>query len=149
MTATPPERIAINHDEFDAKYVGRTANGSQFFLTTPFVPESSNRPGAEYVALYLFDAGGALQEARIEAFGPRAAMDQTARNACFERYLAELGEVQYGRIEIAPFSVKRFGVTFGLLADDRDEDDDAALYIMEPGNYMAFFEPWDSGDYDT
>jgi len=20
---------------------------------------------------------------------------------------------------------------------------------LQPGNYMAFFEPWDSGDYDT
>jgi hypothetical protein len=20
---------------------------------------------------------------------------------------------------------------------------------VQPGNYMAFFEPWDSGDYDT
>jgi hypothetical protein len=29
-----------------------------------------------------------------------------------------------------------------------DEDDEWAVE-MQPGNYMAFYEPWDSGDYDT
>ena len=23
------------------------------------------------------------------------------------------------------------------------------LIAIEPGDYMAFYEPWDSGDYDT
>jgi hypothetical protein len=45
--------------------------------------------------------------------------------------------------------VERFGTTFGLvLRQPEDEDDPWAVEVM-PGNYMAFFEPWDSGDYDT
>lgn len=149
MTATHPNRIAINHDEYAAKYVGRTTGGDQFFLTTPFVPQSRRGPGAEFVALYMFDAKGNFLDASIEAFGPRDDMDVTARNACVERFLSQLGEVRYERIEVSPFVVERFGVSFGLFSDDRDEGDDTLLYIMEPGNYMAFSEPWDSGEYDT
>ena len=29
-----------------------------------------------------------------------------------------------------------------------DADDPWAVEV-QPGNYMAFFEPWDSGEYDT
>jgi hypothetical protein len=27
--------------------------------------------------------------------------------------------------------------------------EDCCAVEVQPGNYMAFFEPWDSGDYDT
>src|SRR5687768_2069642 len=109
MSDGPPERIAIDQDESSAGHVGRTADGRQFFLTTPFVP--ANQPGAdggcEFVALYLFDAAGRLLEARIDAFGPRATMDEAERRRVYEERLRELGEVEFARIEVAPFSVER------------------------------------------
>jgi hypothetical protein len=30
--------VALNHYDYDAGFVGRTKDGRQFFLTTPFVP---------------------------------------------------------------------------------------------------------------
>ena len=66
-----------------------------------------------------------------------------------DRWLRELGDVTYDRIEVAPFAVERFGTTFGLVLRDPEEEDDPWAIEMQPGNYMAFFEPWDSGDYDT
>jgi len=37
-----------------------------------------------------------------------------------------------------------------LAIDNEPEDEDDELSIsLEPGDYMAFYEPWDSGDYDT
>ncbi|GGN50343.1 hypothetical protein GCM10010109_89430 [Actinoplanes campanulatus] len=48
-----PERIAIDHNTFEAENVGHTADGGQFFLTTPFEPG-----GRSFVALYLFDRDG-------------------------------------------------------------------------------------------
>src|SRR5262245_15602997 len=60
-----PELIAIDHDDYAAEYVGRTEDGRQFILTTPFEPAVKG-PGAEFLALYLFDDAGKLLEAKIE-----------------------------------------------------------------------------------
>lgn len=144
-----PDIIAINNDDYHAKYVGRTADGRQFILTAPFEPAIAGRVDSEFVALYLFDAKGTLLYAKIEDFGPRATLDREERREVRDRWLQELGEVMYGRIEVAPFAIERFGTTFGLVLREPEEDDDPWVVEMQPGNYMAFFEPWDSGDYDT
>jgi hypothetical protein len=109
----------------------------------------AGRKGSEFVALYLFDAAGKLLEARIEDFGPRAALDDEKRREVHDRWLRELGNVTLDRIEVAPFAVQRFGKTFGLIPREPEEEDDLWVVEMHPGNYMAFFAPWDSGDYDT
>ncbi|WP_165249534.1 hypothetical protein [Paludisphaera soli] len=152
MLDGPPDLIAIDHDESTARHVGRTADGRQFFLTNPFVP--TNEPGAdgggEFVALYLFDPAGKLLEARIDAFGPSATVDEAEWRRVYEERLRELGDVALGRIEVAPFAIERFGVEFGLVPREPEEDEDDVWAVeAQPGNYMAFFEPWDSGDYDT
>ncbi|WP_459960415.1 hypothetical protein [Nocardia sp. IFM 10818] len=141
--------IAIDHDDYHAEHVGRTADGRQFFLTTPFEPAHGLGEGNEFVALFLFDAGGALLEARIDEFGPRASMDRDRRRGLYEQRLRELGEVTFGRIEVAPFRLEQFGTVFGLIVRPRDEEDEPWCVELHPGNYMAFTEPWDSGDYDT
>ncbi len=143
-----PDLIAIEHDDYHAEHVGQTADGKQFFLTTPFVPRSSEG-GGEYIALYLFDNAGNLLEARIDELGQRATMDRAERRRLYEARLFELGEVTYQRINVAPFALERFGTTFGLVVRQPVEKDDIWAVEMQPGNYMAFFEPWDSGIYDT
>jgi hypothetical protein len=149
MSDGPPDLIAIDHDDYHAEYVGRTADGRQFFLTTPFEPAIGGKAGNEFVALFLFDGAGQLIESRIEAFGPRATMDLEKRVEVRDRWLRELGEVSYERIEVAPFGVDRFGTTFGLIAQPPEEEGDCWCVELLPGNCMAFYEPWDSGDYDT
>jgi hypothetical protein len=144
-----PVRIAIDHDDYHAKHVGRTADGRQFFLTTPFEPATGEEDGQEFVALFLFDADGRFLEARIDAFGSRARIDDDLRREVYEARLRELGELTFARIEIEPFSVDRFGTTFGLIAREPEEDGDSWWVELEPGDYMAFTEPWDSGEYDT
>jgi hypothetical protein len=150
MRVGPPRRLAIDHDDYHAEHVGRTADGRQFFLTTPLTPAvPGESDGQEFVALYLFDADGRFLEARIDAFGPRARMDLAACRATYDARLEELGEVTFTRIEVEPFAIERFGTTFGLIPSEPDEDADAWWVILEPGDYMAFTEPWDSGVYDT
>jgi hypothetical protein len=149
MPSAPPTIIAIDHDDYKAKHVGHTADGRQFFLTTPFEPSGRGREGCEFVALYLFDAAGALIEARIDEFGPRATMDDERRRQVHEQRLRELGSVTFGRIEVAPFAVERFGTTFGLVLRQPEEEGDPWAVEAQPGNFMAFFEPWDGGEYDT
>jgi hypothetical protein len=144
-----PELIAINHDDYHAKHVGRTKDGRQFFLTNPFEPARGAEGGCEYVSLFLFDDEGGLIEAAIDELGPRAAVDELNARRIYEERLASLGDVVFGRIEVKPFVVERFGRKFGLIVREPDEDDEPRAVEMMPGNYMAFFEPWDSGDYDT
>src|SRR5258708_5908691 len=102
MTTEPPSHIAIDHDDYHAEHVGRTSDGRQFFLTTPFEPATGGRTGEEFVALYPFDDDGKLLEAQIDSFGPRASMKEEARRAKIEMQLKQLGEVSFERIEVAP-----------------------------------------------
>ncbi len=145
-----PLSIPIAHDDHDANCIGRLDDGRQFFVTTPFVPALGSDAGREFVAVYLFDTAGAFLEARIDDLGVRSEVDEAAARALLEKRVAELGALSYEDIAVQPFSVQRFGVTFGLIPqppEDGDEDGRWSLQ-MHPGNYMAFFAPWE-GDYDT
>jgi len=144
-----PDLIAINHDDYHARHIGRTAKGEQFFLTSLFEPEIGSRPGNEFVALFLFDRCGKLIDAKIDQFGPRGTMDEKKREATYLARLRALGEVTFQRIEVAPFSVRRFGTRVGLIPQPPEEPDEEWVVELHPGNFMAFYKPWDSGQYDT
>jgi hypothetical protein len=143
-----PKLIAIDHDDYHAKHIGKLPDGRQFFLTTPFVPAMDADAGREFIAVYLFDKRGKFLEARIDDMGTRADLDETRARALFEQRLAELGPVDFDRIEVQPFEIERFGTTFGLVPRPPEEEDEWCVELL-PGNCMAFYEPWDSGDYDT
>ena len=143
----PPKLVRINLDDYHANYVGKTKAGDQFFLTFPF------SPGGSFIALYLFDAFGALKDARIHRAKPTESEDQ----AFVKSLLDDLGEHRVGNIRVAPFAVEAFGIQFGLIFDpgddlddeDEEEEDEVSVWVtVEPGNYMAFYPPWD-GEYDT
>jgi hypothetical protein len=145
-----PERIAIDRDDFAAEHVGHTADGRQFFLTTPFVPgEYGTDTSREFVALYLFDPDGRFVGAEIDALGSRERLDDREADRAYRARLRQLGKVTFDRIEIEPFSVERHGRTFGLIVHEPEGPDDRWWVTAEPGDYMAFSEPWDGGGYDT
>lgn len=148
MPNQPPSFIPIEHDDYHAQYIGKTADGRQFFLTTPFVPALGDSPGAEFIALYTFDKAGNLLAAQIEELGPRATVDQTRSAALFQKMLDSLGQKRFGTIHVKPFSLTRFGVEFGLIPRPPEDKEDNWWVILMPGDYMAFHEPWD-GTYDT
>jgi hypothetical protein len=79
MPAQPPALIAIDHDDYYASRVGRTKSGLQVFVTTPFVPALGDEMGREFLAVYIFDPNGKLDEARIDDLGPRSALDRNSR----------------------------------------------------------------------
>ena len=149
MAKGPPKTVALDHDDYAAEYVGRTKDGRQFFLTTPFVPAIGDEPGREFIALYVFDKAGQLRSATIDDLGPRAAIDEDARVARRDALLASLGEVEYQRIKVAPFRLEMFGVEFGFIPQPPEEPGEDWSVIVEPGNYMCFWPPWTTGDYDT
>jgi hypothetical protein len=151
MAKRAPKVIALEPDDYSAQYVGVTEDGRQFFLTTPFVPADAvgSDTGREFLALYVFDKAGALLSATIDDLGPRSHLDEAARIARRDKLLASLGGIKYRRIKVAPFKVKRFGVEFGFIPQPPEEPDEDWCVIVEPGNYMCFWPPWTSGDYDT
>jgi hypothetical protein len=144
MAKGPPKTITLINDDYSAQYVGRTKDGRQFFLTTPFVPGRR-----EFIALYIFDKAGNLQSATIDDLGPRSRMDDAVRANRRDALIASLGPVKYQRIKVAPFRVEMFAVEFGLLPQPPEEPGEDWSVICEPGNYMCFWPPWTSGDYDT
>lgn len=146
--SSPTFKIAIEPDDYHAQHVGHTSDGRLFFLTTPFAPATSEESGCEYVALYIFSSEGILEKARIDSFGPRATMDKSAREALLQKRLQEIDGTT-ARIEIAPFSHLHEGKEFGLVYREAEDEDDLPAVEVQPGNYMAFFEPWESGEYDT
>ena len=111
--------------------------------------EVGTATGREFLALYLFDKTGMLLSATIDDLGTRAAMDKAARVARRNELLTSLGEFKYGRIKVAPFRVERFGVEFGFIPQPPDEPGEGWSVIVEPGNYMCFWPPWSTGEYDT
>src|SRR5690348_1455917 len=139
MSDGPPDMIAIEHDDYHAKHIGWTAADRQFILTTPFEPAIGGKPGGEFIALYIFDADGKLLEAKIDELGPRATMDEDRASSLYEKRLKELGDVRLGRVEVAPFTIKRFGTEFGLVLREPEDEGDVWAVEMQPGNYMAFF----------
>jgi predicted DNA-binding WGR domain protein len=146
----PPKLIRINHDDDLACHVGKTKTGEQFFLTMPFAPAMGKDPGGSYIALYLFDEYGAFKEAQIQQSRPTRSEDQ----ALIASLLQSLGDYRYTDIKVSPFATEAFGRRFGLIfdpgevGDDADDDEQSVWVTAEPGNYMAFYPPWD-GDYDT
>jgi len=150
----PPVLVALNRDDQSAEYVGKTKDGRQFFMTTPFIPATSNfvadgQGGREFLALYTFDRDGQLLAAVIDDLGPRGTRGEEAVRARQAELLRSLGQVAFGRIAVAPFAVNRFGVEFGFIPQPPEDDEDVWCVTVEPGNYMCFYAPWTSGDYDS
>ena len=149
MQSEPPTLIAIDHDDYYASSVGTTKDGMQFFVTTPFIPALGNEPGREFLAVFLFNSNGKFSEARIDDLGPRATLNREEARSLLDKRMAELEPLDYGRIEVQPFAIERFGTAFGLIARASGEEDNGWWVELQAGSYMAFHEPWDSGEYDT
>ncbi len=149
MPAQPPTQIAIDHDDYYASRVGRTKDGLQVFVTEPFVPTLDDEIGREFLAVYIFDPNGKLVEARIDDLGPRFELDRDRARQLLEERMLDLGPVDYGRIVVQPFAIERFGTIFGLVPRAPEGEDNGWWVELQPGNYMAFHEPWESGEYDT
>jgi hypothetical protein len=119
-----PTRIAINHNAFEAKHIGHTADGRQFFLTRPSDPGTDGADDArDFVALYLFDEKGQFLDAEIDAVDGANGTTAASRQI-YQNRLKELGKVTVDRIEVEPFAVKRFGTTFGLIVRAPQKNDD-------------------------
>ena len=65
------------------------------------------------------------------------------KEAKIKELVSQLGEIEYGNIEIKPFKIEIDGFQFGLIPNEESE-----MIELQPSNTLAFEEPWD-GEYWT
>jgi hypothetical protein len=143
-----PERFAIVPDDYHVPYAGTGGDGRKFFLSEElFTPG-----GPAYVGLFLWTADGTFDEVRVdraarpEGLPPGQAGPASAESLVATR-LAELGDYVLEPIEVEPFTEQADGVTFGWKVGQYE---DGTFHItIEPGNFIAYYEPWDGLEYDT
>jgi len=141
-----PARFTIIPDDYHADFAGTAEDGRRFFLTTPFDPSSS-----EFVAVFLWRADGTFDEIRIDDLGPRDDLADGVQEAAIEKRLDELGDYRIEPISVAPFAVQSYGLTFGFVPNvSPGAGGDGEVWVsVQPGDYMAYYAPWNNGEYDT
>jgi hypothetical protein len=151
-----PETIRINLDGSYARYVGKTADGSQFLMTNAFVKDlDATKAGRRYfTTFYLFDAAGRLIRSKIddipEGFDKTSALNALEKvKAIRERHLRDIGPVKFGDISVRPFHVAHESVLFGLIPQEVTLNGRRRWQVtLEPGRILTFSPPW-LGDYRT
>lgn len=144
-----PERFTIVPDDYHVPYAGTAEDGRRFFLSDElFVPGDG---GPAYVGLFLWNADGTFDQVRVDEVprddalppgqaGPAAAGDLV------QGRLAELGDYTLEAIEVEPFTQEVDGVTFGWKVT---RFAGVVNINIEPGDFIAYYAPWDGLTYDT
>jgi hypothetical protein len=142
-----PKRFTIIPDHYHVPYAGTAGDGRRFFLSN----ELFSPGGSAYVGLFLWHRDGTF--ARVEVtrvHRPRGLpIGQAApagRRSLIKARLAELGDYVLGPITVEPFTERVDGVTFGWKVGRYK----STYFInVEPGDFIAYYAPWDGRDYDT
>jgi hypothetical protein len=148
VTAQAPERFTIVPDDYHVPYAGTAEDGRKFFLSQ----ELFSIEGTGYIGLFLWNPNGTFDEVRVEEVSrpggvPPGQAAPAGAKALVKARLAELGDYVLEPIEVEPFTRKVDGVTFGWKVGQYE---DGTYYInIEPGNFIAYYEPWDGLQYDT
>ena len=145
-----PDRFTIDPDAIPddelVVHVGTAEDGRKFFLSDDFFV-----PGAAYVGLLLWNADGTFHEVQVDEI-PR--VDNAPFESAYpgaqglvDARLAELGDYVIEAIEVEPFTTEVDGVTFGW-GLTQDEESGAYDIHVVPGDFLAYYAPWDGLEYD-
>jgi hypothetical protein len=142
-----PERFTIVPDDYHVPYAGTAEDGRKFFLS-----EELFDGDAAFVGLFLWNADGTFDEVRVDAVDRAGALPPgqagpAGSEGLVAARLAELGDYVLEPIEVEPFTQEVDGVTFGWNVDTYD---DGTYFInIVPGDFIAYYAPWDGLGYDT
>ncbi len=148
-----PDKIPIARmEDYHTEYIGKCANGHQFWVYQTFVyekPVEERGSGKwaefrrEYVIRYLFDAKGNFLDARYFYNGYASDLPNSAGEEKIREFLAELEPYSFCDIEVFLFNVMLDGYEFGLMKNEEFDCID-----LQPESVISFQEPWD-GEYNT
>ncbi len=139
-------------DDEHTRYMGTCSGGRLFWgyttfaFATVFANLESNDWRAnrkEYVVLHLFKKDGRYLSTQHLFAGTTDKADQALMKQTLEAWIAQLGEIAYGDIEVSLFQTKIDKVTFGLIINEDEECVD-----LQPSTTVSFMEPW-NGEYYT
>jgi hypothetical protein len=145
--AGPPQRFRIVPDDYHVPYAGTAEDGRRFFLSDEIFGDSS-----AYVGLFLWKADGTFDELRVDEVGrpddlpPGQAGRAVDAKEVVAARLAELGDYVLEPVEVEPFTRRVDGVRFGWRLTEYDGE---YTINIEPGDFIAYYEPWDGLEYDT
>jgi hypothetical protein len=142
----PPARFTIVPDDDHVPYAWTAEDGRKFFLSDELFD-----PGSAYVGLFLWKADGTFDEVRVDKVARAAGLPpgqagSAGADELVAARLAELGEYVLEPIEVEPFTAEVGGVTFGWVVTQFEGE---YSINIEPGDFIAYYEPWDGLGYDT
>lgn len=141
-----PERFTIVPDDYHVPWAGTAGDGRRFFLSDELFDVGPDDQTA-WVGLFLWKADGTFDEVRVQRVGAKNARPEAADyRAAIDARLAELGECELEPIDVEPFTVEVAGVTFGWEVDSFEGE---LSILVAPGDFIAYYEPWDGLEYDT
>ena len=143
---TAPSSFTIVPDDYDVPYAGTAEDGRKFFLSDELFHGDT-----AFVGLFLWHADGTFDEVRVSAVArpEDAPIGQAvpAPQEMVDARLLELGNYKLEPITVEPFVTKVDGVRFGWHVGRYD---DGTYYInIVPGDFIAYYAPWDGLEYDT
>ncbi|KRA31398.1 MULTISPECIES: hypothetical protein [unclassified Nocardioides] len=147
-----PERFTIAPDDYHVPYAGTAEDGRKFFLSDElFEFDSATESSAGYVGLFLWNADGSFSEIRVDRVSradgvPPGQAASADADDLIEKRLAELGDYELEPITVEPFLRTIDHVEFGWAVSEFEGD---YSINIEPGNFIAYYEPWDGLEYDT
>jgi hypothetical protein len=141
-----PARFTIVPDDYHVPYAGTAEDGRKFFLSDELFD-----PRSAYVGLFLWKADGTFEQVRVDKVArpaglPPGQAGPAGADELVAARLAELGKYVLEPIEVEPFTEEVEGVTVGWVVDQFDGE---YSINIEPGNFIAYYEPWDGLEYDT
>ena len=141
-----PFRIRLVPDIFHVRYAGTAADGRRFFLSDKLFDGDR-----QFVAVFLWRSDGEFDELRVDTVprterGPIGQLLRWDARPFVRARLAELRPIVREPISVAPFEETRDGVRFGFI--ERELDGQPDVYVS-PGDFIAYYPPWDGLEYDT
>jgi hypothetical protein len=146
-----PERLTIIPDDYHVPYAGITGDGKQFFLSDELFGGDSQTT-TSFIGLFLWNADGSFESVEVDAVRrPDGVPPMQAASAGSEEAMAlaitKLGDYVLQPITVEPFTIDVQGITFGIVPEDIG--DEQISITVQPGDFIAYYEPWDGEEYDT
>jgi len=146
---TGPKSVRMMSDDYHLEHFGETQDGKLVWIGYQHNWNHKTGETIDYIFKFIFDKTGKLVASDIRTIGVRGQYDVDQQRLEFSDLLAADVISTPASVMIQTFSVLHDGIEFGLIVREPEEDEDIWCVEFMPGNTMAFFKPFDSGDYDT
>lgn len=141
----PPDKVLLVPDDYHLGHAGRCADGRNVLVASQLTFAAPQT--RDFVCTFWFDSEGRVVEHRIDEVGIRGEYNEDDGRKIWDSHILAVGAIDPQPFWVKPFSIQFADQAFGFIP--REMDNGEWQVTFEPGNTMAFYAPWDSGEYDT